>query len=77
MNATETKMTATEFKVVVAMRQNVENLSRGWGSVYLDNCRCDLTPHQFAGVLGSLAAKGLYRDECGEFKGVFGEVKLA
>ncbi len=80
MNASKTPaLTDKELILVTAMRRHAESstiLQDGsvFGSVYLDNCRpTGWSGHAFAGVLGSLQVKGLYRpsgDPC------FGEVLI-
>ena len=63
-----TDLTANEAEVLAALRAEIESTfirtdGREWGTVYLDNvCRAGRTDRSFSGVLGSLTAKGLYRD---------------
>lgn len=56
--------------------ESVDTNAKGekWGDVYLPNVEHNMTPHQFAGTLAALQAKGLYKTIDGEF---FGSVKLA
>jgi hypothetical protein len=64
-----TELTANETEILAALRAEVESTfarddGREWGTVYLDNVyRGGRSDRSFSGVLGSLATKGLYRDE--------------
>lgn len=72
-------LTDNERQAMAALRANVEyNINQEWGAVYLDNaCPPEWRGYQWSGVLGSLAKKGLYRDEQDrENKGVWGQVRL-
>lgn len=70
------ELTSKESQVFGQLLDASEGWSDGvWQEVYLDNCPMRSSdPRTFAGVLGSLTSKGLYRsgdDDC------FGEVYIA
>lgn len=70
-----TTFTAKETAVLNALIAAYETEYNGWGTVYLDNADHGLDERSFAGVLGSLAKKGVYEDE-EDSNGCFGAVKL-
>ena len=64
-------LTEREAKVLSELRANEEGED---GCVYLPNCPSS-REKGWNGVLSSLAKKGLYEPEHGEYRGVFGYVK--
>lgn len=74
----DTNLTELETQMLLAMRQNYEGvLGNGWVGVYLDNANVEgVSPKQKAGLLSNLQQKGLYRHDDGEYRGVWGSVKL-
>ena len=67
MNQAEQATTADT--VLAALRANAEGCSTvdasgvEWKDVYLDNCRANTTPHQFAGFLSALKERGFYKTQ--------------
>lgn len=62
-------LTEKETTILASVRAEIESTwtdreGNDWGVVYTDNIdRCGMSNGTFAGVLGSLAAKGLYKDD--------------
>lgn len=75
----EKNLSTASLEILAALRKEVESVRGDFGAVYLDNARpADMTAHQFAGHLSALEAAGLYRPYTDrEFRGIFGDVKLA
>lgn len=61
------KLTDNEAIALASLRANAEvDDHGGWQSIYIDNAKPqDWAPATWAGVLGSLAKKGLYKWEDG------------
>lgn len=75
------QLTELETKALASLRANVEGGEIGrdkkiWKEVYLDNAYAGVTMSRrsWSGVLSSLAQKGLYRPDDGDFKSAFGQV---
>lgn len=65
-------LTPREQALLDALRKEAEGCDDGgWKDVYLDNITLRTTsPRVFAGLTGSLAKKGLYREEDGDAWGM-------
>lgn len=66
---TEITLTANETLALDSLRMSIEDPGQpagSWCLVYLDNAKpADWAPATWAGVLGSLAKKGLYKEDDG------------
>ncbi len=61
-NDMEVKMNGNVAVVINALRANVENVSDGWGEVYLDNARpAWMSDKTFRACLSSLSKSNAYR----------------
>lgn len=78
MNTTSLTFTENELallaRLIAGVERELDKKFQVWGIVYLPNLHLTRTD---VATLSSLTKKGVYKDNHGEFKGVYGDVLLA